>query len=106
MKIILRRKKVKVKNLHHGTDESSKYIRQWEAATGRKATRCCNLLCENEEDNPKLVGAHVIKCGNDVDKNWYIVPLCHKCNSDDNDEEMEVYESNLVLYQEIKNQQE
>ena len=42
------------------------------------------------------MGAHVKKVGND--NHWYIVPLCHVCNSDDNDDEMRVMEIDLVPY--------
>lgn len=31
---------VNVKNIHHGTDEETKYIRQWEEYKGRKAKGC------------------------------------------------------------------
>ena len=63
---------VPVRNLPHGTDENSKYIRQWESIEGREAKGCSNYLCKNDEEKPALVGAHVIKDGRKVDKNWYI----------------------------------
>lgn len=93
---------VPVKNLHHGTDEGSKYLRQWESLKGREATGCSNFVCKNNEKNPALVGAHVIKVGSKEDKNWYIVPLCHKCNSDDFDETILVRKDDLALYKEVK----
>lgn len=51
--------------------------------------------------NPALVGAHVIKSEGD-DKSWYICPLCSKCNSDDNHDDMTVNEIDLAPYNEIK----
>lgn len=90
---------VKVKNLHHGTDEESKYIHQWEDYKGRMADDCANLDCPNYMARKALVGAHVKKVGND--RHWYIVPLCHVCNSDDNDDEMRVREIDLVPCTEI-----
>lgn len=89
-----------VKNLHHGTDENTDYIDQWISIKG-PFTDCSNLDCQNDDDNPKLVGAHVIKVDSD-DKKWYICPLCHKCNSDDNNDPMRVYEDRLVEYNIIK----
>lgn len=51
---------VYVKNLNHGTDENTNFIRQWETYKGHKATQCANHDCRNEKNNPTLVGAHVI----------------------------------------------
>ena len=93
---------VPVKNLHHGTDENSKYLRQWESLEEREAKGCSNHFCKNDEENPALVGAHVIKVGSEVDKNWYIVPLCHKCNSDDYEDSICVRKEDLALYKEVK----
>lgn len=93
---------VPVKNLHHGTDEYSKYLRQWESLEEREAKRCSNYFCKNEVENPALVGAHVIKAGRNADKNWYIVPLCHKCNSDDYKDPICVRKEDLALYKEVK----
>ena len=92
---------VYVKNLNHGTDENTNYIRQWETYKGHKATRCANYDCRNENKNPALVGAHVIKSEGE-DKSWYICPLCSKCNSDDNHDDMMVNEIDLAPYNEIK----
>lgn len=92
---------VNVKNLNHGTDENTNYIRQWETYKGHKATQCANHDCRNEKKNPALVGAHVIKSESE-DKSWYICPLCSKCNSDDNYDDMVVNEIDLAPYKEIK----
>ena len=91
---------VKVKNLHHKADEGSKYVRQWESFKRRKLKGCANLNCPNHQQYDDLVGAHVIIVGDD--DCWYITPLCHVCNSDDNDEEMSVSKEDLGLYTEIK----
>ena len=92
---------VNVKNIHHGTDESSNYIRQWEEYKARKAKGCANTRCSNHNSYDALEGGHVKKvgCGDD---SWYITPLCHICNSSTNDEEMVVYEDDLAPYNEIK----
>jgi len=47
----------------------------WEAKKGRKATKCSNIVCNNES----TVGVHVQK---DVffDTKWQVVPLCEKCS--------------------------
>lgn len=94
------KKIVLIKNLHHGTDENSSYLKQWEEEKGVKAERCANLDCENTEPNPALVGAHVIK-GDKKDGRWYICPLCHKCNSDNNNDLMRASELDLILYREL-----
>ena len=50
---------------------------------------CSNSDCENEEQNPEIVGAHVrIEGEPATGKDAWIVPLCHKCNSDDNKDAM------------------
>ena len=90
-----------LKNLNHGTDENTNYIRQWETYKGYKATQCANHDCRNEKNNPALVGAHVIKSEGE-DKSWYICPLCSKCNSDANHDDMMVNEIDLAPYNEIK----
>ena len=52
---------------------------------------CSNSDCKNEEQNPEIVGAHVRKDGEpNTGKDAWIVPLCHKCNSDDNKEPMDL----------------
>lgn len=92
---------VNVKNIHHGTDEGSKYIRQWEEYKGRKAKGCANIRCANHNAYEALEGAHVKKVGSD-DGSWYITPLCHSCNSSTNDDDMTVYEDDLAPYEKIK----
>lgn len=92
---------VNIKNIHHGTDEGSKYIRQWEEYKDRKAKGCANIGCANHNAYEALEGAHVKKIGCD-DDSWYITPLCHSCNSSTNDDEMMVHEDDLAPYNEIK----
>ena len=69
-----------VRNLREGsrpapTDYSS-WLDYWEKKTGQKAGLChrngCNLKATD--------GAHV-QLVNGGDE-WYIVPLCHSCNTD------------------------
>lgn len=92
---------VNVINLHHKPDEGSKFVQQWEKHKGRTLRGCANLNCLNHSEYDTLVGAHVKMVGED-DGRWYITPLCHVCNSDDNDDEMAVYKEDLALYTEIK----
>lgn len=98
---VMNRIQVKVKNLHHGTDNNSRYLERWGEIKGHKAERCANIDCDNPDPNPALVGAHVIKVEGE-DKAWYICPLCHKCNSDKNEDDMSVFEHDLVPYNTLK----
>ena len=52
---------------------------------------CSNLECENEEENPEVVGAHVRQEGeSETGREAWIVPLCKKCNSSENKKSMEL----------------
>ncbi len=52
---------------------------------------CSNSACKNKEQNPEIVGAHVRREGEpNTGKDAWIVPLCHKCNSDDNKDPMDL----------------
>ena len=87
---------VKVKNLHHTSDNVpdgySSWKDYWEAKTGRKWPRYCDVYgCPNEA----VVGAHVKKVGS-YDNKWYIVPLCGQHNSYHNEDEFWVNENDLV----------
>lgn len=92
---------VNVINLHHGTDEGTRYVRQWEAYKSREAKGCANINCNNHPSYDAMQGAHVRITDGDDDR-WYITPLCHACNSDSNDEKMVVYKEDLALYNDIK----
>ena len=93
-------KTIWVKNLKERPKDGTDYIGAWEGIKGT-ASGCSNLDCENEDKNPTLVGGHVIKVDSD-DKSWYITPLCHKCNSSENETPMIVYENRLIPYEVIK----
>lgn len=95
--------KVYVKNLHHGTNLGTRYVRQWEKLMGIKAEHCCNLNCSNPTKNPSLVGAHV-KLDDGKHGPQYIIPLCHSCNSSHNNDSMPVYKDNLALLTEVNKQ--
>ncbi len=89
-----------VVNIHHKKETGTRYLLQWESYKKRNAKGCANLDCENHKNCDSLVGAHVKIEG---DKNtWYITPLCHMCNSDDNDEPMPVYKEDLAPYIDVK----
>lgn len=67
-----------VHNLQEGFRPSppgySSWIDYWERKTGIKAPKCHRTGCNESVSE----GAHVqlVDGGNE----WYIVPLCHKCN--------------------------
>ena len=73
----------KVHNLGEGARPTPigylSWLDYWEKATGMKANWChrfdCTQLLAKATD-----GAHV-QLDNPNDNHWYIVPLCHKCNS-------------------------
>lgn len=66
----------------------------------REAKGCANLNCDNHQKCDSLVGAHLKIEGEE--KTWYITPLCHSCNSDDNDDPMPVRKEVLAPYVEVK----
>ena len=92
---------INVENLQHGTDENSKYIKQWTKYKGRHLIGCANLNCPNHDSYDALVGAHV-KLLDDSEDSYYIVPLCHVCNSEENADIMTVYVKDLALLSEIE----
>ena len=87
-------KKVYVKNLN-GTSEKEcecgSWLRHWlnfnSMATATIPSICPS--CGKEMKWTDVVGAHVKK-ENTIDNNWYIIPLCKKCNSKNSDETFEV----------------
>lgn len=91
---------VNVINIHHKKENGTRYLRQWEAYMGRKAKGCANLDCDNHQKCDSLVGAHVKIEGDE--RTWYITPLCHVCNSDDNNDPMPVRKEDLALYMDVK----
>lgn len=63
-----------VKNLEEGSRKGN-WLEHWENQTNQKAGICHKIGCyalATDGAHVKLVDSH-----ND---NWYIVPLCHKCN--------------------------
>lgn len=91
---------VNVINIHHEKENGTRYIHQWEVYMGRKAKGCANIDCDNHQKCNSLVGAHVKIEGNE--NTWYITPLCHVCNSDDNNAPMPVRKEDLAPYEEVK----
>ncbi len=89
-------KYVKVKN---GIDTSDRtppsgyksWIDFWEKKKGKSHDVCEVLGCSNKDS---IVGGHVVKLGES--RPYYIVPLCNKCNSDENTSTFEVWESDLI----------
>jgi hypothetical protein len=70
--------KYHVKNLQEGSKPTpsgyTSWIDYWERKTGKKAVKCHKTGCNELATD----GAHVqLENGGNE---WYIVPLCHKCN--------------------------
>lgn len=88
---------IKVKNKHNTSDKIAdgydSWLEFWEAETGSSATVCARKGCGETDD---LVGAHVIKSGSGSKE--YITPLCKgsKCNHYTNEDEFEVWDTDLV----------
>ncbi len=81
---------IKVKNLNGTSDNRvpfsySSWLDYWEKKAQRRAGKCGHC------DSKAIVGAHVQKAGN-LDRSWYIVPLCYKCNCKSSSEEFVVDE--------------
>lgn len=74
----------KIHNLHTKKRPApsgySSWINYWEKTTGQKATACHNINCVGSSLCEDLDGAHVQR-DTPNDKRWWIVPLCHKCNT-------------------------
>jgi len=68
---------VMVKNLNNTSGREPKdydsWLEFWEAKTGKKANKCACCPADAE------VGAHVKK-DSVFDNEWYIIPLCNRCN--------------------------
>lgn len=67
-----------IKNLQEGSRPSpigySSWIDYWERKTSKRANKCHKIGCTESATD----GAHVqLENGGNE---WYIVPLCHKCN--------------------------
>jgi len=84
-KVIQAQTYVDVKNLR-GTDDSPlpkgshSWKEYWEKEANKKFSVCSCKDCKN----PATDGAHVKKVKG-TDHRWFIVPLCHKCNTGNND---------------------
>ena len=74
----------KVHNLRAGVrpvpNGYSSWIDYWEKSTGLKATSCHNTVCNVSFRNASMDGAHVQR-DTPNDNRWWIVPLCHRCNT-------------------------
>lgn len=69
---------IEVKNLKGTSDNYppgfSSWKDFWEQQTGRKFTKCSCTICTEKA----ILGGHVIRTTGS--RNWYIVPLCQRCN--------------------------
>ena len=85
-----------VRNVEDTSREKSPFQNGWGGYWQDKTwlafpNECANSDCKNEEQNPEIVGAHVRREGEpNTGEDAWIVPLCHKCNSDDNKEPMDL----------------
>jgi len=85
---------MKVKNLNSTSGLSCKcssWLQHWSKFTNKNRNTCSNKFCVSDD----IVGAHVQKDGL-LDNNWYIVPLCKKCNHPDNTSVMNIDDVELV----------
>ena len=91
---------MKVKNLRWGPSGPrslpkghNSWLSYWTTNYGRTVTVCKNKDC----DNPSSVGCHVLPPDGKRSNNWYIIPLCDECNSEQNRHEFEVEPRHLVI---------
>jgi hypothetical protein len=86
--------KINVHNLN-GTTKNKRsdgsWKNWWKAESGRKWGNCSCCGCESDDN---VIGAHVQKVsgGNE----WYIVPLCKKCNQKSSEEVFGINADDLV----------
>jgi hypothetical protein len=52
------------------------WLKHWETYSGQTVAYCPVVGCYNKD----LVGAHVQKAYDYIDRNWYIYPLCNAHN--------------------------
>ncbi len=84
-----------VKNIKGSSDNVapsgySSWKEFWEVKKGRKFSYCACLTCSNQA----VYGGHVKKVYGSNE--WYIVPLCEKCNNYANEDPFEVNDSDLL----------
>ena len=86
-------KKVRVRNVegHFENPPQGSWIAYWEDKTGRQATVCNDVSCNNSND---LVGGHVIT--EVFDGHVYLTPLCKDRNDWHKTDVYEVDEGNLI----------
>lgn len=88
---------VTIKNLQNSSEYKfpegyTCFLKYWEDKSGRKIGNdkcyCPNCGREMSREKDNIVGAHVYKV-NSPNK-WYVVPLCKKCNDENNNSEMTI----------------
>ena len=85
---------VKVKNLNNTGDNNppsgfDSWLDWWEDKKCRLARKCSNTNCNGDAE----VGAHVKYV--DYNNQWFITPLCKKCNNMSSDIEFSVSTNDL-----------
>ena len=86
---------IKVKNLNgtsnnYPPDGFDSWLSWWENKKSKMANNCANVNCDGTAE----VGGHV-KCINTNNNQWFITPLCKKCNNSSNDTEFFVSSNDL-----------
>ena len=88
---------VTIKNLQNSSEYKfpegyTCFLKYWEDKSGTKIGNdkcyCPNCGEKMSRNSDNIVGAHVYKV-NDP-KKWYVVPLCKKCNDENNNSEMTI----------------
>lgn len=84
-----------VKNVHGSGDDTppSKYSswkEYWEMIMRRSFSKCSNIACYNLASD----GGHVTIVNGS--NNWYLVPLCSKCNNPSHDHVFYVLHKDLL----------
>jgi 5-methylcytosine-specific restriction endonuclease McrA len=92
---------VLVKNMHSGNQKiyggalnTWKKIKGYDEFAVIKCARCKTRDAEQ--------GGHVVKANPKASKEWYIVPLCVKCNEKKDEEPFEVKKDDLVPVVDMK----
>lgn len=94
-------KMVKVKNIHSdGHVIPGGALNKWKEYKGyAKSDKVICARCRKENAEH---GGHVKKVGQDETNEWYIVPLCIKCNEDKSETEFSVDKDVMVLASDLK----
>ena len=91
--------KERVKNASPSPFYSGSLIKDWERYQKRTANKCARCGCKLTENNK--VGGHVLKV-HGIPIDYYVVPLCEKCNHSSVTQPYYVFKSEIVRLIDIK----